>query len=923
MNFSHLLPKEFHALWNYYQPTKDKQNVLLDSLPWERLCAWYYIFGYSRITDKVLLPEVLINELFREIEFQPEVFCSAFAAAVISERSDLVVDGSESALRALGWYYLFGIRELDPAAEFLYEREAALASKLISANPSEGAVLAVIRAVQVFATKNADLAVISGDPLITLGWLFCEHQDHPFFSRFWHINTDFFFSERANSLFGVNDVRPLIVVCVDRYQKHLSPEYESSAFEWKRWLEYIAPVLFKKISGFRLSGGVNLVGPATIDSGMGEDLRSFASVLLKLNIPFTVIRFPDDKIASESNRELEKCISNCFIYDITLLCMTPEEAIQLLFKRGRGVFEGRHTIGFFPVELRDFPSQLRLALDLVSEVWCMTSYVQNGLPIDSGKKGYLMPSAIRTLASAPATDRCALGLPVDGFVFLCCFDALSYFERKNPFGVIEAFIGEFSESKNTYLVLKTMNLDRAPEAFKKRLTAHVGGNVILIDSILSRKETEALIINSDALVSLHRAEGFGRVLGEAMCLGVPLIASRYSGSTDFANDETAFMVDGDEVAVPEGAYPYGVGNYWFEPSIESARKQMRLVYEMRGTNELRNKTERAKAMMAMHHSIESLSARVEKRLSEIFAERIHLPDENNEIFDSKFYAGMSPDLNSKWLPKELLQHYCTYGILEGRSATRTHFNRKHHLAREKRSVARKVAVIIHCYYVDQIQELARYIANLSFADQDIFVNLVDRPSLDQDKKIVLRALPTAKIFVGQNRGRDVGGLLNVLCQIDRNIYDVCLVIHTKSSPQNKGLYSTVWREDLLGSLLRDPETAYRNLNAFREYGSRVGAIGTLNWRSESVCGNANHVARLFERLGVSENARPLEYISGTMMFIRMSILNRVVGVISQSEFELCDGKPREFFIDGQMEHALERVLGSVIKDEGLTIRWVQ
>ena len=242
MNFSCLLPKEFHALWSYYQPTKDSKNVLLDTLPWERLCAWYYIFGHSRVTDKFVLPEVLINELFREIEFQPGVFCSAFAAAVISERSDIVVDDSESALRALGWYYLFGIRELDPAAEFLYDREVILASKNIVANPSEGAVLEVIRAVQVFATKNADLAVISGDPLIILGWLFCEHQDNPFFSRFWYINTDFFFSERANSLFGLNDVRPFVVVCVDRYKKKLSREYESSDFEWKHWLEYIAPV---------------------------------------------------------------------------------------------------------------------------------------------------------------------------------------------------------------------------------------------------------------------------------------------------------------------------------------------------------------------------------------------------------------------------------------------------------------------------------------------------------------------------------------------------------------------------------------------------------------------------------------------------------------------------------------------------------
>lgn len=108
MDFGCLMPKELYALRSYYLPTKDQKNALLDSLPWERLCAWYFIFGYSRVVQPISIPEVLVEKLFEGIELRPGVFCSVFASAVIAERSDLVVEDVQSALYALGWYYLIG-----------------------------------------------------------------------------------------------------------------------------------------------------------------------------------------------------------------------------------------------------------------------------------------------------------------------------------------------------------------------------------------------------------------------------------------------------------------------------------------------------------------------------------------------------------------------------------------------------------------------------------------------------------------------------------------------------------------------------------------------------------------------------------------------------------------------------------------------
>ena len=50
-------------------------------------------------------------------------------------------------------------------------------------------------------------------------------------------------------------------------------------------------------------------------------------------------------------------------------------------------------------------------------------------------------------------------------------------------------------------------------------------NVIVIDKEMDKQEVNSLIKCCDVLISLHRSEGFGLVLAEAMYLGVPVIAT--------------------------------------------------------------------------------------------------------------------------------------------------------------------------------------------------------------------------------------------------------------------------------------------------------------------------------------------------------------------------------------------------------------
>ena len=82
----------------------------------------------------------------------------------------------------------------------------------------------------------------------------------------------------------------------------------------------------------------------------------------------------------------------------------------------------------------------------------------------------------------------------------------------------------------------------------------------------------------DCYVSLHRSEGLGLTMAEAMALGKPVIATGYSGNLHFMTPDNSYLVDYSRVAVPSGCDPYPAGAKWAEPDAEQAAELMRLVY---------------------------------------------------------------------------------------------------------------------------------------------------------------------------------------------------------------------------------------------------------------------------------------------------------------------------------------------------------
>ena len=129
-----------------------------------------------------------------------------------------------------------------------------------------------------------------------------------------------------------------------------------------------------------------------------------------------------------------------------------------------------------------------------------------------------------------------LGVP-EGFLFLFVFDYLSTVQRKNPVGLIEAFKRAFAPGEGPQLLIKTINGPLRPLSEEEVLWAADGREDIhVVDRSLSGEELNGLMAACDCYVSLHRAEGFGLTIAEAMAIGKPAIATGYSGNVDFMNE---------------------------------------------------------------------------------------------------------------------------------------------------------------------------------------------------------------------------------------------------------------------------------------------------------------------------------------------------------------------------------------------------
>jgi glycosyltransferase involved in cell wall biosynthesis len=324
--------------------------------------------------------------------------------------------------------------------------------------------------------------------------------------------------------------------------------------------------------------GVNVVGNFGSETGIGEAVRSSVRALHAASIPHVINNFVDPESANVDT-EIRAFDQNN-PHSVNLIHLNFDIVPAFAKQKGKAYFASRYNIGCWFWELSEFPDIWYPNFDYFNELWASSNFIQECLSRVSPIPVVKMPLALAPEVTVPYQfGRSYFHLPKDKFIFLFMFDFDSAMERKNPLGVLEAFKRAFGNSQEVLLYVKSAHGNHEPEALASvRAAADGRRNVVFADAVYTRGEINALVHSCDCYVSLHRSEGFGLPLAEAMRAAKPVVTTAYSGNMDFTTAENSFLVDYQLVEIDrEGPYPKGY--VWAEPDLEHAAEQMISVYK--------------------------------------------------------------------------------------------------------------------------------------------------------------------------------------------------------------------------------------------------------------------------------------------------------------------------------------------------------
>jgi glycosyltransferase involved in cell wall biosynthesis len=360
--------------------------------------------------------------------------------------------------------------------------------------------------------------------------------------------------------------------------------------------------------------GVNVAGFFTAELGVGEAARLLIAGLDARGIPALPIQ---GRLIPPSRQGVEFAYARPdeAAYPINIVCINGDGIPVFAREAGRSFFEGRHTIAMWWWEVGEPPPGWERAFDYINEVWVASQHIHDliapvsPVPVVKMTMPVLMPS----VAAASRSD---LGLPQEGFLFLFVHDYHSVAARKNPAGLIEAFKRAFPPGSGAKLVIKSINASKLPiEHDRIVLASAEHPDITLLDAYVPAAEKNAMIAHCDCYVSLHRSEGFGLTVAEAMLLGKPVIATRYGGTLEFTNDENSYLVDWQPTTVGDRAGVYAADAIWAEPDLDRAAELMIYVFEHPAEGRARGQL--ACAQVSEGHSPAVAGAVMERRLRRI------------------------------------------------------------------------------------------------------------------------------------------------------------------------------------------------------------------------------------------------------------------------------------------------------------------
>jgi len=367
----------------------------------------------------------------------------------------------------------------------------------------------------------------------------------------------------------------------------------------------------------RQSSGVSAVrvtGYLSDESGWGAAGRGYVRALQQLNIPMTV----HDVSALTTNRSEDRSLhltSSASATDVNLVCVDAGQHFALLSEVGESFFAGHYNIGAWAWELPRFPENWYDRFAYYDEIWVGTSFIASALAPMAPVPIVRIPPVIGLPPASRARGRQRVGAAAREFIFAFVFDIHSHLPRKNPHATIAAFRRAFGRRDDVRLVLKSVNATADPSGYAELRELAGDARIDFHDGYWGAQDVRDLMAGSDAYVSLHRSEGTGLTIAEAMALARPVIATDWSGNTDFADTSNSYPVGYSLSTIPRNVGPYRAGDTWAEPDVEHAAWLMRHVVD--APEEATRRGIAAQRRICQEYSEDAIAALVRARLDVI------------------------------------------------------------------------------------------------------------------------------------------------------------------------------------------------------------------------------------------------------------------------------------------------------------------
>jgi len=369
---------------------------------------------------------------------------------------------------------------------------------------------------------------------------------------------------------------------------------------------------------WKSSKGFNVSGYLAAGVGLGVAARGIVRAAKATGYPVSeydsTMFWPSQwRFSSAGERASDPQPAALAEHDFNIVCVNADWLPQFAKGMGRSFFAGRVTAGVWFWETEELPQKLAGSARFLDEVWTGSRYTRAAIERSTRTPVLVVPIPVE-LSPVSITTRAEAGMP-EGYLFFFSFDMGSVTARKNPLGLVEAYTRAFAPDEGPKLLIKTI---RGAESFRSeleelRMAIDDRPDISVIDGYLPVSERDALMELCDCYVSLHRSEGLGLTIAEAMARGKPVITTGYSGNMDFTTEENSYLVDYSLIPIGVGHDPYPPTQRWADPDLDHAAQLLRHVYTHPA--EAAAKGQRGAALIAERYSVEACSRFLLERLA--------------------------------------------------------------------------------------------------------------------------------------------------------------------------------------------------------------------------------------------------------------------------------------------------------------------